>query len=106
MTVAQLNPLAHPASATASVSRLTLSDFRNYRHLRLDLDAAPVVLTGANGAGKTNVLEALSFLAPGRGLRNAKLASVGRLRGEAESPWAVSVRLARPSGQCEIGTGL
>ena len=106
MTVARLNSLAHPASATASVLRLTLSDFRNYRHLRLDLDATPVVLTGANGAGKTNVLEALSFLAPGRGLRNAKLAAVGRLRGDVESPWAVSARLARPSGQCEIGTGL
>ena len=53
----------------AAVRRLDLTDFRNYRSLRLDVEPAPVVLTGANGAGKTNLLEALSFLAPGRGLR-------------------------------------
>ncbi len=53
--------------------RLTLSAFRNYRSLRLDVDAASCVLTGPNGAGKTNLLEALSLLAPGRGLRRAPL---------------------------------
>ena len=45
----------------AAVRRLDLTDFRNYRSLRLDVEPAPVVLTGANGAGKTNLLEALSF---------------------------------------------
>lgn len=117
MTVARLNTQAPPAAeasldvaggygVTASVARLTLNDFRNYRHLRLDLDATPVVLTGPNGAGKTNLLEALSFLAPGRGLRNTKLAAAGRRVGDGSAPWAVSARLARPSGLCEIGTGL
>jgi hypothetical protein len=49
------------------VARLDLTNFRSYAALRLDVGPAPVVLTGANGAGKTNLLEALSFLAPGRG---------------------------------------
>src|SRR6195256_6873308 len=60
------------------VTRLVLTDFRNYRSARLDLDAGPVVLTGPNGAGKTNLLEAVSFLSPGRGLRNARLGEIDR----------------------------
>jgi DNA replication and repair protein RecF len=117
MTVIRLNSQTQPASeasmdvagqdsAAVSVARLTLNDYRNYHHLRLDLDPGPVVLTGPNGAGKTNLLEALSFLAPGRGLRNAKLANVGRLQGDIGLPWAVATHLARPKGACEIGTGL
>ncbi len=61
------------APAVLAVRQLRLTDFRNYRQLRLDCSCGPVVLVGANGAGKTNLLEALSFLAPGRGLRRARL---------------------------------
>ena len=52
-----------------AVTRLVLTDFRNYRTARLDIEPEPVVLTGPNGAGKTNLLEAMSFLSPGRGSR-------------------------------------
>src|SRR4030088_3693853 len=84
------------APALLAVRQLRLTDFRNYRQLRLDCDLAPVVLVGANGAGKTNLLEALSFLAPGRGLRGVKLSEVGRQAGRKVSagavvPWAVAV---------------
>jgi DNA replication and repair protein RecF len=72
--------------------------------LRLEIDARPVVLTGANGAGKTNLLEALSFLAPGRGLRRARLAEVGRFGADAAASWAVAAVLATPEGAAEIGT--
>ncbi|NBP72976.1 MAG: hypothetical protein EBU57_07390, partial [Alphaproteobacteria bacterium] len=61
-----------------AVVRLALTDFRCYAQLRLEADARPAVLTGANGAGKTNLLEAISFLAPGRGLRRARLHDVMR----------------------------
>ena len=64
--------------AILAVRQLRLTDFRNYRQLRLDCGPEPVVLVGANGAGKTNLLEALSFLAPGRGLRRARLDEVCR----------------------------
>jgi DNA replication and repair protein RecF len=53
----------------AVIRRLTLSNFRSYHAAQVRLDrAGPVVLTGANGAGKTNLIEAISLLAPGRGL--------------------------------------
>ena len=58
------------------LARLVLTDFRNHAALTLSPGPGFVVLTGANGAGKTNVLEAVSLLAPGRGLRRAALSSM------------------------------
>ena len=58
------------------ITRLILTAFRSYRKLDLAVDAAMVVLTGQNGAGKTNVLEALSLFTQGKGLRRADLADM------------------------------
>lgn len=91
------------------VTRLVLTDFRNYRAARLDLDPGPVVLTGPNGAGKTNLLEALSLLSPGRGLRNARLGDIDRREDGAPEAigagWAVAATLATRRGELRIGTG-
>lgn len=86
--------------------RLTLTDFRNYSTLRLEPDPCPVVLTGANGAGKTNLLEALSYLAPGRGLRGVRLGEVTRRDAEPGAVWAVAATLDTPAGPVDLGTGL
>ncbi len=91
------------AAASPAIARLVLSDFRSYAAARLEVGAAPVVLTGPNGAGKTNLLEAISFLAPGRGLRRAKLSEIDR-RGCA-GPWALAMRVAIAADMIEIGTG-
>src|SRR6266513_5034081 len=76
------------------VTRLVLTNFRNYRETRLTIGTAPVVLTGPNGAGKTNLLEAISFLAPGRGLRGARLADIDHRpppgQDDATVGWAVA----------------
>ena len=116
MTAPPINALAYSpdavtgaAPALLAVRQLRLTDFRNYRQLRLDCDIAPVVLVGPNGAGKTNLLEALSFLVPGRGLRRAKLDEVcRRTRSEEPAPasWAVAATLDTPDGRLAIGTGL
>jgi DNA replication and repair protein RecF len=106
-------PLAGGRAASperVAVTRLRLTDFRNYREVGLVLDGEPVVLTGANGAGKTNLLEALSFLAPGRGLRGARLAEIDRRRAAAEATaagggWAVAAVIATRRGKVAIGTG-
>jgi DNA replication and repair protein RecF len=94
------------------LTRLVLTDFRNYRSAHLACDPRPVVLTGFNGAGKTNVLEAISFLSPGRGLRRAKLNEVTH-RGEHEEQkkdflrlWGVAGTLYSPQGLWDIGTAL
>ena len=63
------------------IARLTLTDFRSYREATVAPGPGFVVLTGDNGAGKTNVLEAVSLLAPGRGLRGAALGEMARSDG-------------------------
>jgi len=63
------------------LSRLILTDFRNHAEAVLHPGRGFVVLTGENGAGKTNVLEAVSLLAPGRGLRRAALSDMARQGG-------------------------
>ena len=93
------------AGVSLAVLRLTLTDFRSYPTLRLETDARPVVLTGSNGAGKTNILEALSFLSPGRGLRRARLAEVARRDKGPDAPWAVAALIGRGADRIEIGTG-
>src|SRR5207253_5920224 len=97
---------AGAAVRRVGVTRLVLTNFRNYREARLTLDTEPVVLTGPNGAGKTNLLEAVSFLAPGRGLRGARLTEIDR-RGEAPSMggWAVAAVVATRRGALRVGTG-
>src|SRR5204862_5385958 len=85
---------AGAAVQRVGVTRLVLTNFRNYREARLTLGTEPVVLTGPTGAGKTNLFEALSFLAPGRGLRGAKLTEIDRRPGSGrEAPasgWAIA----------------
>lgn len=84
-----------------ALTRLRLTDFRSHEALDLSLDARPVCLWGANGAGKTNVLEAISQLGPGRGLRAAALPDM--TRHGASSGWAVSATLDEDR---KIGVGL
>jgi DNA replication and repair protein RecF len=90
--------------ARRAVTRLALADFRSYAKLDLAVTGQTVVLTGDNGAGKTNVLEALSLLTPGRGLRRAELADCARNGGT--GGFAVSVEVETPSGAVQLGTGL
>lgn len=62
----------------SGIQRLTLTDYRNYSSLRIDAQNCPIIIYGENGTGKTNILEAISFLAPGRGLRGVKLSDIKR----------------------------
>ncbi len=86
-----------------AITRLSLSDYRCYRRLKLETDARPVVLAGPNGAGKTNILEAMSYLAPGRGLRGARLSEIDRHGGA--GAWAVAAKILTPEGAFDIGAG-
>src|SRR6204780_3884846 len=89
---------------SAIVRRLTLNNFRNYHAASLAVDAATVALVGANGAGKTNLIEAISFLAPGRGLRRATLDEVAFSEGDGS--WAVAAEIEGALGLATLGTGL
>ncbi len=85
------------------LTRLTLTDFRSYKALRFAPQARLNVFVGPNGTGKTNLLEAVSLLVPGRGLRGARFAELARRGPEPASSWAVAARFA---DGLEIGTGM
>ena len=120
-SVEQHGALAAPAPVLAcSIARLSLTEFRSYPSLSLDLAPHPVVLNGPNGAGKTNLLEAVSFLAPGRGLRHARLSDVERQAayptvspalddrdrtGTVPAAWAVAAEIRTADGERSVGTG-
>ena len=89
----------------AFIRRLTLSNFRSYHAAQVELgEAGPVVLTGANGAGKTNLIEAISLLAPGRGLRRATTEELAFSEGD--GAWAVSAEIEGMLGLATLGSGI
>jgi len=85
------------------LSRLNLSDFRSYADATIAPGPGFVILTGENGAGKTNALEAVSLLSPGRGLRGASLAEMARHGGS--GGFAVAAKLALPHDGGGLGGG-
>lgn len=96
------------------IETLKLNHFRNYATLRLETDRRHVVLTGQNGAGKTNLLEAVSFLSPGRGLRRVAYDKVARQETDPDAmpydpqagTWAVHAIMHGAMGEVAVGTGL
>ncbi|MEE8438541.1 MAG: DNA replication/repair protein RecF [Micropepsaceae bacterium] len=112
-------PVASPPEHKLALKTIRLVNFRSYSDATLDVPSGPVVLAGANGTGKTNCLEAISLLSPGRGLRGARLGEMQRnaphdanvqeavdgfLLGA--SLWTVAATLERTDGSWEVGTGL
>ena len=90
---------------TLRLARLTLTQFRNYPALTWRPAARIAVVTGPNGSGKTNLLEAVSLLQPGRGLRNARVADLARQGPDAPGAWGVAARVLRDDAETDIGTG-
>ena len=89
----------------AYIRRLSLTNFRSYHAAQVTLDrAGPVVLTGANGAGKTNLIEAVSLFAPGRGLRRATMEELAFAEGD--GGWAISAEIEGMLGLGMLGTGI
>jgi len=88
----------------ARIRRLSVSNFRSYHAAQIEVGAGPVVLVGPNGSGKTNLIEAISFLAPGRGLRRALLEDVAFSEGDGS--WAVAADVEGALGLATLGTGI
>lgn len=109
------NGAAYPSNKTNKkishwISKIRLSNFRNYKEADFNLQKAPVILIGKNGTGKTNLLEAISLLAPGRGLRRASKDEfsykdlVNPI--SSRNKWALSVNLEINNSCWQIGTGI
>ena len=112
-------PAPSEPNCALALKTLRLVNFRSYSDAPLEIPPGPVVLAGQNGTGKTNCLEAISLLSPGRGLRNATLAEMQRnvphdAQAQCEENgfglsvnlWTVSATLQRPDGSSDVGTAL
>ena len=86
------------------IENLKLTSFRNHTATSIEAEGRTIVVYGENGAGKTNILEAVSFLSPGRGMRRATYDSIGT--GGVGGAWTVFARIDGPLGEVGIGTGL
>lgn len=88
---------------SVALNRLTLTDFRNYARLDLVFSQPLVAFVGNNGMGKTNILEAISFLTAGRGLRRAPFPEIACQSGSGN--WAVSAVISCDDIETRVGTG-
>ncbi len=113
---AALNQDIDIAEVRSAIRRLTLVNFRNYKYLRLHTNKQFIVLSGENGSGKTNILEAISFLSQGKGLRGAHLSDIKTfdfLAAQQNTPtfinnngWAVSALLESDGEEFTVGTSV
>lgn len=88
----------------ARLLNLKLTNFRSYRHASVACEGRSALFLGDNGVGKTNLLEAVSFLSPGRGLRRATLDDVAAIEGDGS--WAVAAEVDGAMGEAMLGTGI
>lgn len=91
-------------SGSIYIEQLRLEWYRNYQSLHQNLDDRHVVLTGENGSGKTNLIEAISLLAPGRGIRRSAYTDLANVKGHGS--FSVFAKLNGMAGEVSIGTGL
>ena len=90
------------------LQKLNLKRFRNHSKLNLVLPNSAVLIYGENGCGKTNILEAISLLNPGKGIRKSKTEDYlfkDSLSGDDNQLWGVNADLFTPNGIVNIGTG-
>ncbi|MEC9201792.1 MAG: AAA family ATPase, partial [Pseudomonadota bacterium] len=88
----------------SSIAELKLTNFRSHAKAHIFTNKGIVVLSGDNGVGKTNILEAISMLGPGRGLRTAKLSELARRDGA--NAWSVSALVRTQEEDIQIGVGI
>ena len=85
------------------ISSIKLSNFRNYKSFKANFSHYPTAFIGKNGVGKTNILESISLMQPGRGIRSVKLEEMSyKNRGN----FGVYVNLERNGNTIEIGSSL
>ncbi len=85
------------------INKLKLNNFRNHAQFSIDVDKSVIAITGNNGVGKTNILESISLLVPGRGFLRSGIAELQK-QGDA-NPWSIYTEIENDGDITQIGTG-
>ena len=85
------------------ISSIKLSNFRNYKSFKANFSHFPTAFIGKNGVGKTNILESISLMQPGRGIRSVKLEEMSYKN---SGNFGVYINLERNRNSIEIGSSL
>lgn len=88
------------------VKKLVLTNFRNHKTLTIEPVTRVVAVLGKNGVGKTNILESISLLSTGRGLRSAKLQEIKSFDAPSSENWVIYSEIVGAEGEAQIGTSL
>ena len=85
------------------ISEIKLSNFRNYKSFQADFKQQPIAFIGKNGVGKTNILESISLMQPGRGIRSVKLEDMSYKH---SGSFSVYINLVKNRDLISIGSSL
>ena len=88
--------------SSTGIEKLKISNFRSYKILELSFESNPIVIYGKNGVGKTNLLEAISLLYPGKGIRRSSFSDMINI--SHNFPWKIEALCRRNNNLFEIET--
>ena len=91
------------------LKKLNLTNFRNHSSLLMKSAESAILIYGENGCGKTNILEAISLLSQGKGIRKSKIEDYftqSVFNNNPQKSWGINADIVTPDGNINIGTGL
>ena len=91
------------------LKKLNLTNFRNHSSLSMKTPESAILIYGENGCGKTNILEAISLLSQGKGIRKSKIEDYftqSVFNNNPQKSWGINADIVTPDGNINIGTGL
>ena len=91
------------------LKKLNLTNFRNHSSLSMKTPESAILIYGENGCGKTNILEAISLLSQGKGIRKSKIEDYftqSVFNNNLKKSWGINADIITPDGNMNIGTGL
>lgn len=81
------------------LEKIALLNYRNFQEMLIKFDRGINIITGINGIGKTNILESISFLSPGKGLKLSNFQDLCKI---GENSWKTDFTMQSKLGIAKI----
>ncbi len=100
----EINTISSKNKSFDQIESLKIINFRSHENFNIQLSGLPLAIIGENGVGKTNILEAISLLSPGRGIRNANFSEM--IKDNNLKPWGISASISNERKKYKVSTGI